>query len=349
MKIDKKKRLYNCNMAVVRILLKNDLPLSQFIRTFEDIMLNKATKDESKIIDEVNQIIKPKEILIVLQVQKFGEKLLPLLESNKVHWEGLSSELQRLVHEKMKESGYVYETTEKVLVSSSDASKFIVDLIKIDPGLTKSLLRNELTYFYFRLYCFDPWKFKNLLLATDTFKMEQNKVETDINGYFAITNKVCDVKKVGIFYSKETETFTSVFSPLLNTVELLAFIALTEKRFGNKDSDIKANQKKMDDCTNENKEIKSKLELIADVKFEIEKNERNRKNKDRMQRDGSLISQNFSSFTPKEERIFSTESIESDFSLLRLKFNDLQHKYLKMMKGIRHIVVNPKELNFSQP
>jgi len=252
----------------------------------------------------------------------------------------------------MKVSGYVYETQEKIIAPNDEANKFISELLKIDAGLVKLLLRNELTYFYFRLYNFDPWKLKNLLLATDTFKMEQNKIEADINGYFAIMNRVCDVKKVGVFYKNQVETFEKVFSPLLNVVELLAFIALTEKRIGSKKTDINSNKTKIENCINENNEMNAKIELINKIIFAVEGNIRIREKKainPTPQKEENLLSPSpsgfQSSFTPFEKRVFSTETIESDISLLRLKFNDLQQKYLKMMKSIKHLVVNPNELN----
>lgn len=78
-----------------------------------------------------------------------------------------------------------------------------------------------------------------------------------------------NIKAQGIA-KKNDPDYTNFFYLLIKIVIVIAFSTLTKKRIENKKNDIDIKEKIVTNYENEIKEIKSKIELIEDIKSNLE-------------------------------------------------------------------------------
>jgi len=261
-------RIKRTNDEFIQRFIGNQMQPHEFQESLRDLVLNKATNDASVIINEIPKLVL-REILIVQQVEDLNEQCINLTTSPdfaEITWQTYSLELQRILHAQLARSGYEYEFSEKEIPKNDLAFKFINLLKDINPEILYKHLKNEMIFFHFRNNCFDAYKFKNKLLASEHFNLESQK---EAINYFEMMNRLKAIKAQGHFY-KHDRHHIKLFYFLIKIVIVIAFDTMTKKRIENKQIDIDTKEMQITNWENEIKEIKSKIELILDIKSNVE-------------------------------------------------------------------------------
>lgn len=131
-----------------------DTSFDDFSIILQRLIANRATNDAFEKIKGGEVRLVMRELKILRQIEELSDQTIELLSSHEyaeMKWEGFSDELARLVHEEMKRKGYVYETQEKVIEKNDLAFNFISKMKDIDAAGLKRHMKNELTFFYFRV------------------------------------------------------------------------------------------------------------------------------------------------------------------------------------------------------
>lgn len=126
---------------------------SEFRTIIGNLIRNKCTQDGFiKIKDEPKLLLK--ELKVVQHIEDLGDETINLLSNSNYKgfsWEMFTAEIQRIIHEQLKRSGYVYETQEKEVEKNEQAILFIRDLANSNPQILYKHLKNELILFYFKV------------------------------------------------------------------------------------------------------------------------------------------------------------------------------------------------------
>ena len=96
--------------------------------------------------------------------------------------------------------------------------------------------------------------------------MESGKEAVD---YFEMMKRLNYIKSHGSFKYHDLD-YSKFFYYIIKTVIVIGFDTMTKKRIENKRNDIKFKENLVTSYENEVKEIKSKIELIQDIKSQVE-------------------------------------------------------------------------------
>jgi len=107
-----------------------------------------------------------------------------------------------------------------------------------------------------------------MILAAESFNLESEKESVN---YFEMMKRLNLIKAQGNFRYGDPD-YINFFIFIIKIVITIAFDTLTNKRIENKKIDIAIKEKLISNYENEIKEIKSKIELIEEIKAQVEMN-----------------------------------------------------------------------------
>jgi len=107
-----------------------------------------------------------------------------------------------------------------------------------------------------------------MILAAESFNLESEKESVN---YFEMMKRLNLIKAQGNFRHGDPD-YINFFIFIIKIVITIAFDTLTNKRIENKKIDIAIKEKLISNYENEIKEIKSKIELIEEIKAQVEMN-----------------------------------------------------------------------------
>lgn len=147
-------QLRNANPHLLRKFVAISMEKGEFMNIIDNLITNKCTQDSFIKTKGGEPKLVMKEILIVQQIEDLGDATIELLCSvdfEGLKWDVYTKEIQRLFHEQLKRSGFVYDTQEKIIAKNDLAYRFIFLLKDTCPELLFKHFRNELVYYYFRV------------------------------------------------------------------------------------------------------------------------------------------------------------------------------------------------------
>lgn len=145
----------------------------------------------------------------------------------------------------------------------------------------------DVTFNNYKRFCFDPWKFKNQVLAAEEYiileyvkrlfiqeignNVSAERYDEEILGKIMNSLDAIKAEAEGLDKNKRSKNLEKIFWPLINTLMIIVFLSIGNKRVKLHRERIQKLQGENKKRNDENTEMLGQIKLLEDLKVKISK------------------------------------------------------------------------------